>query len=52
MPGVRLPMVCRTLAEFTASCRTRAAQLEEAAREAAQLEEAGLAMGPESYVLL
>ena len=52
MPGVRLPMVCRTFAEFTASCRKRAAQLEEAAREAAQLEEAGLAMGPESYVLL
>ena len=42
MPGVRLPMVCQTLEEFTASCRKRAAQLEEA----------GLAMGPESYVLL
>ena len=51
MPRVCLPRVC-TLAEFTASCRERKTQLEEAAREAAQLEEAGLAMGPESYVLL
>ena len=51
MPGVRLPMVCRTLEEFTASCR-QWARTEEAALKAAQLEEAGLAMGPESYVLL
>ena len=50
MPVVSLPPVF-SLAELTASCQMRA-RTEAAPALEAHPEEAGLAMGPESYVLL
>ena len=52
MPLVSLPPVC-PLAGLKASCHTLTwARTEAAPALEAHLEEAGLAMGPESYVLL